>query len=332
MADRKVVIIGSGPAGLTAALYTSRANLKPLLVEGLEAGGQLMLTTMVENWPGFRDGIMGPDLMAEMRAQAERFGTDMMHGNVERVDLNRRPFSIAFADGKSITSDALIIATGASARWLEIGVDRKLSGHGVSTCATCDGYFFRGKPIAVVGGGDSAMEEAIYLTRFASKVTVIHRRDSLRASKIMQDKAFANAKIEFIWDSEIADIRDIERGEVTGIVVRNLKTARLTELPLDGVFIAIGHTPNTALFRGQIELDEAGYIVTHHGSKTSCPGVFAAGDVQDHVYRQAVTAAGSGCTAAIDAERYLDGLPIPDETTDNAACLVAPPTSEILKP
>jgi thioredoxin reductase (NADPH) len=332
MADRKVVIIGSGPAGLTAALYTSRANLKPLLVEGLEAGGQLMLTTMVENWPGFRDGIMGPDLMAEMRAQAERFGTDMMHGNVERVDLNRRPFSIAFADGKSITSDALIIATGASARWLEIGVDRKLSGHGVSTCATCDGYFFRGKPIAVVGGGDSAMEEAIYLTRFASKVTVIHRRDSLRASKIMQDKAFANAKIEFIWDSEIADIRDIERGEVTGIVVRNLKTARLTELPLDGVFIAIGHTPNTALFRGQIELDEAGYIVTHHGSKTSCPGVFAAGDVQDHVYRQAVTAAGSGCMAAIDAERYLDGLPIPDETTDNAACLVAPPTSEILKP
>jgi thioredoxin reductase (NADPH) len=332
MADRKVIIIGSGPAGLTAALYTARANLKPLLVEGLEAGGQLMLTTMVENWPGFRDGIMGPDLMAEMRAQAERFGTDVMHGNVERVDLNRRPFSIAFAGGKTITSDALIIATGASARWLEIGVDRKLSGHGVSTCATCDGYFFRGKPIAVVGGGDSAMEEAIYLTRFASKVTVIHRRDSLRASKIMQDKAFANSKIEFVWDSEIADIRDIERGEVTGIVIRNLKTAKLTELPLDGVFIAIGHTPNTALFRGQIELDEAGYIVTHHGSKTSCPGVFAAGDVQDHVYRQAVTAAGSGCMAAIDAERYLDGLPIPDETTDNAACLVAPPTGEILKP
>jgi len=332
MADRKVIIIGSGPAGLTAALYTARANLKPLLIEGLEAGGQLMLTTMVENWPGFRDGIMGPDLMAEMRVQAERFGTDVMQGNVARVDLNRRPFSFAFADGRSVTSDALVIATGASARWLEIGVDRKLSGHGVSTCATCDGYFFRGKPIAVVGGGDSAMEEAIYLTRFASKVTVIHRRDSLRASKIMQDKAFANAKIEFIWDSEIADIRDVTRGEVTGIVVRNLKTAKLTEVPLDGVFIAIGHTPNTALFRGQIELDEAGYILTHHGSKTSCPGVFAAGDVQDHVYRQAITAAGSGCMAAIDAERYLDGLPIPDETTDNAACLVAPPTSEILKP
>jgi thioredoxin reductase (NADPH) len=332
MADRKVIIIGSGPAGLTAALYTARANLKPLLVEGIEAGGQLMLTTMVENWPGFRDGIMGPDLMTEMRVQAERFGTEVMSGNVERVDLRNRPFSIAFADGKTVTTDALIIATGASARWLEIGCDRRLSGHGVSTCATCDGYFFRGKPIAVVGGGDSAMEEAIYLTRFATKVTVIHRRDSLRASKIMQDKAFANPKIEFIWDSEIADIKDVARGEVTGIVVRNLKTGQLTEVPLDGVFIAIGHTPNTALFRGQLELDEAGYIVTHHGTKTSCPGVFAAGDVQDHVYRQAVTAAGSGCMAAIDAERYLDGLPIPDETTDNAECLVAPPSNELFKP
>jgi thioredoxin reductase (NADPH) len=332
MADRKVIIIGSGPAGLTAALYTARANLKPLLVEGIEAGGQLMLTTMVENWPGFRDGIMGPDLMTEMRVQAERFGTEVMSGNVERVDLRNRPFSIAFADGKTISTDAVIIATGASARWLEIGCDRKLSGHGVSTCATCDGYFFRGKPIAVVGGGDSAMEEAIYLTRFASKVTVIHRRDSLRASKIMQDKAFANPKIEFIWDSEVADITDVKRGEVTGIVVRNVKTGKLTELPLDGVFIAIGHTPNTALFRGQLELDEAGYILTHHGSKTSCPGVFAAGDVQDHVYRQAVTAAGSGCMAAIDAERYLDGLPIPDETTDNAECLVAPPNNELFKP
>jgi len=332
MADRKVIIIGSGPAGLTAALYTARANLKPLLVEGVEAGGQLMLTTLVENWPGFRDGIMGPDLMTEMRVQAERFGTEVVTGNVERVDLRSRPFSLAFADGKTITTEALIIATGASARWLEIGCDRKLSGHGVSTCATCDGYFFRGKPIAVVGGGDSAMEEAIYLTRFASKVTVVHRRDSLRASKIMQDKAFANPKIEFIWDSEIADINDVKRGEVTGIVVRNLKTGKLTEIPLDGVFIAIGHTPNTALFRGQIELDEAGYIATHHGSKTSCPGVFAAGDVQDHVYRQAVTAAGSGCMAAIDAERYLDGLPIPDETTDNAECLVAPPNNELFKP
>ena len=312
MADpaRKVVIIGSGPAGLTAALYTARANLRPLLVEGLEAGGQLMLTTMVENWPGFRDGIMGPDLMTEMRVQAERFGTETMQGNVTAVDLRERPFAITFADGKTVTAESLIIATGASARWLDIDSDRKLSGHGVSTCATCDGYFFRGKPIAVVGGGDSAMEEAIYLTRFASKVTVIHRRDSLRASKIMQDKALANAKIEFIWDSEVAEVNDVTKGEVTGVVVRNLKTGQLTTLPLDGLFIAIGHTPNTSLFRGQITLDGNGYIVTHSGSKTSVPGVFAAGDVQDHVYRQAITAAGSGCMAAIDAERYLEGFPV----------------------
>ena len=235
-----------------------------------------------------------------------------------------RPFTVALRDGKTITADSLIIATGASARWLEIGSDRKLSGHGVSTCATCDGYFFRGKPIAVVGGGDSAMEEAIYLTRFATKVTVVHRRDSLRASKIMQDKAFANPKIEFIWDSDIADIRDVGKGEVTSIIIRNLKTGKHTEVALDGVFIAIGHTPNTDLFRGQIELDENGYIVTHRDSSTSVPGVFAAGDVQDHIYRQAVTAAGSGCMAALDAERYLDGLPVPDETTDNAACEAVP--------
>ena len=309
MPDRKVVIVGSGPAGLTAALYTARANLKPLLIEGLEAGGQLMLTTMVENWPGFRDGIMGPDLMAEMRAQAERFGADLLQGNVTTVDLQKRPFAVTLDDGRRIATESLIIATGASARWLDIGSDRKLSGHGVSTCATCDGYFFRGKPIAVVGGGDSAMEEAIYLTRFASKVSVIHRRDTLRASKIMQDKAFANPKIEFIWDSEIAEVKDVGRNEVTGIVVRNLKTGALTEIALDGVFIAIGHTPNTSLFKGQIDLDANGYIVTHSGSKTNIPGVFAAGDVQDHVYRQAVTAAGSGCMAAIDAERFLEGLP-----------------------
>jgi thioredoxin reductase (NADPH) len=308
VADRHVVIIGSGPAGLTAALYTARANLKPLLVEGLEAGGQLMLTTMVENWPGFRDGIMGPDLMTEMRAQAERFGAEIVQGNVTKVDLQNRPFTLTFASGKFVTTEALIIATGASARWLEIGSDRKLSGHGVSTCATCDGYFFRGRPIAVVGGGDSAMEEAIYLTRFASKVTVIHRRDTLRASKIMQDKAFANPKIEFIWDSEVSEVLPNDKGEVEAVVVRNLKTLHETTHPLDGVFIAIGHTPNTSLFVGQIELDANGYIVTHDGSKTSVEGVFAAGDVQDHIYRQAITAAGSGCMAAIDAERYLEGL------------------------
>jgi thioredoxin reductase (NADPH) len=308
-ADRRVVIIGSGPAGLTAALYAARANLKPLLVEGLDAGGQLMLTTMVENWPGFRDGIMGPDLMMEMRAQAQRFGTEILEGTITTVDLSHAPFRLTLENGQALTTEALIIATGASARWLDIGSDRKLSGHGVSTCATCDGYFFKGKPIAVVGGGDSALEEANYLTKFASRVTLIHRRNAFRASKIMQDKVFANKKIEVVWDSEVADVKDVAKGEVTGVVLRNLKSGALTELPLDGVFIAIGHTPNTSLFRGQVELDAAGYIVTHHGTQTNIPGVFAAGDVQDHIYRQAVTAAGSGCMAAIDAERYLEALP-----------------------
>jgi thioredoxin reductase (NADPH) len=316
--DREVVVIGSGPAGLTAALYAARANLRPLLIEGFEAGGQLMLTTMVENWPGFRDGIMGPDLMGEMRAQAERFGTEVMQGNVTSVDLRDRPFTLTLEGGRKVTTAALIVATGASARWLDIGSDRKLSGHGVSTCATCDGYFFRGKPIAVVGGGDSAMEEAVYLTKFASKVTVVHRRDTLRASKIMQDKAFANPKIDFVWDSEVIDVADLEKGEVTHIVLRNLKTGQTSHLPVDGVFIAIGHTPNTSLFKGQLDLDPTGYIVTNGGTRTNIPGVFAAGDVQDHVYRQAVTAAGSGCMAAIDAERYLEGLPVEDGSSTAA--------------
>ena len=306
MAERSVIVIGSGPAGLTAALYCARANLAPLVIEGLEAGGQLMLTTLVENWPGHRDGIMGPDLMAEMRAQAERFGTEIIQGNVQSVDLSSHPFKVVTSTETYLTR-ALIIATGASAKLLGLPNERRLMGHGVSTCATCDGFFFRGKPIAVVGGGDSALEEAIYLTRFASKVSLIHRRDTLRASKIMQDKALSNPKIEFVWDSEIAEVRDVGRGEVTSIVVRNLKTGSLSEIPLDGVFIAIGHTPNTDLFKGVLELHDNGYIKTKPGTtQTSIPGVFAAGDVADRVYRQAVTAAGTGCMAAIEAERWLE--------------------------
>src|SRR3954451_17488876 len=308
MSLHNVIVIGSGPAGLTAALYSARANLKPLVIEGLEAGGQLMLTTLVENWPGFRDGIMGPELMEEMRVQAERFGAETIRGHVTGVNLRTHPFTVKTADAE-YQARALIIATGASARLLGLPSERALIGHGVSTCATCDGYFFRGKPIAVVGGGDSAMEEAIFLTRFASHVTVVHRRETLRASKIMQDKAFANAKISFEWNTEVDDIKDTGKGEVTAIALRNSISGERKEIPVDGVFVAIGHTPNTSLFRGQIEADANGYIVTHSGSRTSVPGIFACGDVQDHVYRQAITAAGSGCMAAIDAEKYLDGLP-----------------------
>jgi thioredoxin reductase (NADPH) len=308
MSIRNVIVIGSGPAGLTAGLYAARANLKPLMIEGLEAGGQLMLTTLIENWPGFRDGIMGPELMGEMRAQTERFGAEIIQGNVTSVDLLSSPFVVTTSEAV-YQSRSLIIATGASARLLGLLSERTLIGHGVSTCATCDGYFFRGKPIAVVGGGDSAMEEAIFLTRFASHVSVVHRRDTLRASKIMQDKAFANPKISFEWNSDVQDIKDSAKGEVTAIVLRNNVTGEPKEIPVDGVFVAIGHTPNTALFAGQIELDANGYIVTHQGPRTSIPGVFACGDVQDHVYRQAITAAGSGCMAAIDAEKYLEGLP-----------------------
>ena len=308
MTPRNVIIIGSGPAGLTAALYTARANLKPLVIEGLDAGGQLMMTTLVENWPGYRDGIMGPDLMAEMRTQAERFGAEIIRGHVTSVDVSRRPFTVTTADGQH-QSRSLVIATGASARLLGLPAERSLIGHGVSTCATCDGYFFRGKPIAVVGGGDSAMEEAIFLTKFASHVTVIHRRDTLRASKIMQDKAFANAKVSFEWDTEVDDILAEENGTVRAILLRNNRTGATRELPVEGVFVAIGHTPNTQLFAGQLDMTPAGYIVTHAGTRTTVPGVFACGDVQDHIYRQAITAAGSGCMAAIDAEKYLDGVP-----------------------
>jgi thioredoxin reductase (NADPH) len=308
MPPRNVVIIGSGPAGLTAALYTARANMQPLVIEGIEAGGQLMLTTLVENFPGYRDGLMGPDLMAEMRAQAEKFGAEITQGDVTSVDLCARPILIRTAETE-IATRTLIIATGASARLLGLHGERALMGHGVSTCATCDGYFFRGHEIAVVGGGDSAMEEALFLTKFASKVTVVHRRDTLRASKIMQDKARANPKIAWIFDSEVEAIHDTGKGEVTSIVVRNNKTNARKDVPVTGVFVAIGHTPNTALFRGQIEMDANGYILTHDGAKTSVAGVFACGDVQDHVYRQAITAAGTGCMAALDAERYLEGVP-----------------------
>jgi len=302
---RNVVIIGSGPAGLTAALYSARANLAPLVIEGLESGGQLMLTTAVENFPGFRDGIMGPELMAEMRAQAERFGTEIMAGDVTGVELGEPPFTVRLGQ-KAIETKALIISTGASARLLGLPSERALMGHGVSTCATCDGYFFREKPIIVVGGGDSAVEEATFLTKFASHVTVVHRREELRASKIMQDKAFENPKISFEWNSELAEVRDVEKGVVTSAVLRDINTGAIKELPVEGVFIAIGHTPNTSLFTGLLDLDENGYVVAGSGTRTSVPGVFACGDVQDHVYRQAITAAGTGCMAAIDAERYLE--------------------------
>jgi len=304
--ERQVIIIGSGPAGLTAALYTARANLKPLVIEGVEAGGQLMLTTMVENYPGFRAGVMGPDLMAEMRTQAEHFGAEIVQGDVSSVDLSERPFTIT-VDKTKYTAHALIIATGASAKWLDLGVDKKLSGRGVSTCATCDGFFFKGLPVAVVGGGDTAMEEAIYLSKLATKVTVIHRRDSLRASKVMQDKAFATPNISFLWNKEVVDIKDLDQGKVTSLVLRDTETGEKSELAVDGVFIGIGHVPNTTLFKGQLAMHDNGYLKTHDGARTSVPGVFAAGDVQDHVYRQAVTAAGSGCMAAIDAERFLSG-------------------------
>jgi thioredoxin reductase (NADPH) len=301
----QVIILGSGPAGLTAALYAARAHLRPLVVDGHETGGQLTLTTMVENYPGFPDGLMGPDLIAAMRKQAERFGASFRGGSATVADLSRRPFRITL-DGQVEECQTLIIATGASAKLLGLPSERKLMGHGVSTCATCDGFFFQDQDIIVVGGGDSAMEEATFLTKFARRVSVVHRRDKLRASKIMQEKARKNPKIDFTWDSTLAEIQDVNQGKVTGVRLRNLKTSAITERSVDGVFIAIGHTPNTQIFRGLLDMDEVGYIKTQDGTKTSLPGVFAAGDVQDRVYRQAITAAGSGCMAAMDAERFLE--------------------------
>ena len=318
MTPRNVIIVGSGPAGLTAALYTGRGSLQPLLIEGLEAGGQLMLTTLVENYPGYRDGILGPDLMGEMRTQAEKFGAEIVQNHVTAVDLRAQPIVVRTSEAEYSTR-SLIIATGASARLLGLPSERSLMGHGVSTCATCDGYFFRGQEIAVVGGGDSAMEEAVFLTKFASKVTIAHRREALRASKIMQDNARANPKIAWLLNHEVDDILNAAKGEVTAIVVRNVQSGAKTEVPVNGVFVAIGHTPNTSLFEGKLEMDANGYIVTHDGTKTSVPGVFASGDVQDHVYRQAVTAAGTGCMAALDAERYLEGLPAHSRSTDAVA-------------
>jgi thioredoxin reductase (NADPH) len=300
---RKVVIIGSGPAGLTAAVYAARGSLQPLAIEGLEAGGQLMLTTEVENYPGFVDGIMGPELMESMRKQAARFGTEYITDNVSSVDFSKQPFEIT-TRSETHLAHSVIISTGASAKMLGVPGERELLGHGVSTCATCDGFFFRDKELLIVGGGDSAMEEAIFLTKFASKVTVVHRRDSLRASKIMQERAFDNPKIEFVWDSLIEEI--VGNGKVEGARIRNLKTNALDEAPTNGIFVAIGHQPNTGLFEGQLDLI-GGYIQTKEGTtETSVPGVFAAGDVVDFRYRQAITAAGMGCMAAIDAERYLE--------------------------
>jgi thioredoxin reductase (NADPH) len=302
---RDVVIIGSGPAGLTAAVYTGRANLNPLMIEGIEAGGQLMLTTDVENYPGFVDGIMGPELMEQMRKQAARFGTEIVTDNVTEVDFESSPFKVS-TSSETYLARAVIISTGASAKMLGVPGEKELLGHGVSTCATCDGFFFKEQELLMVGGGDSAMEEATFLTKFASKVTIVHRRDSLRASKIMQDRAHANPKIEFVWDSVITEITG--NGKVSGAKIKNLKTGGESELPAGGVFVAIGHTPNTHLFEGKLDLS-GGYIVTEaEGTQTSVPGVFAAGDVVDHRYRQAITAAGTGCMAAIDAERYLESL------------------------
>ncbi len=305
-----VAIIGSGPAGLTAAIYTGRADLKTVVFEGPSAGGQLTITSEVENFPGFPQGVQGPELMSKMKEQAGKFGAEIRPGEVTGVDLKESPFTVQ-AGSEEFEARSIIIATGSTARWLELESEKKLRGRGVSACATCDGFFFTDKEVAVVGGGDSAIEEATFLTRFASRVHVIHRRDELRASKSMQKKAFDNEKIEFHWDSLVEDILGVEQNIVTGLLLKNVRSGKTSELPLDGVFIAIGHEPATGIFKGKLELDQKGYIVTGENTQTSVSGVFAAGDVQDVVYRQAITAAGSGCMAALDAFKWVTGEEIP---------------------
>jgi thioredoxin reductase (NADPH) len=299
----KVIIIGSGPAGLTAAIYAARADLEPLMIEGLEAGGQLMLTTEVENYPGFPDGIMGPEMMELFRKQAERFGTRIVRSNITKVDFSQRPFTVWVGDAEH-RADSIIVSTGATARWLDVPGEAKLRGHGVSACATCDGFFFRDREIVVVGGGDSAMEEALFLTKFASKVTIVHRRDEFRASKIMVGRALEHDKIDVRWNSVIDEI--LGDGTVTGVRLHNVVTDEVEDFPTEGVFMAIGHVPNTTVFDRQLEINEKGYLKTFDNTMTSVPGVFGAGDVVDFTYRQAITAAGMGCQAAIDVERWLD--------------------------
>jgi len=301
----RVIIIGSGCAGLTAAIYAARANLSPLVIDGHEPGGQLTLTTMVENFPGFPEGILGPELIENMRKQAQKFGAQFKGGAITDVDLSKRPFKVV-AGKETFECQSLIVAAGASARLLGLEAERKLIGHGVSTCATCDGFFFRGKEIAVVGGGDSAMEEGLFLTKFASRVHILHRRSEFRASKIMLDRARKNEKIRFVTPVVVEDVLDTAKNVVEGIKLRNLETKESSVLPVEGLFIAIGHEPNTQIFRGKLEMDSNGYLVTKEGPGTNVPGVFAAGDVQDHRYRQAVTAAGSGCMAAMEAEKFLE--------------------------
>lgn len=300
-----VLIIGSGPAGDTAALYAARAELNPLVIDGIQPGGQLTITTDVENYPGFPDGIQGPDLMMNFRAQAEKFGARYLSGNVTSVDFSSRPFKVIVDEESEYSARSVIIASGATARFLDIPGELALMGRGVSACATCDGFFFRDKELIVVGGGDTAMEESTFLTKFASKVHVVHRRDSLRASKVMQDRAISNPKISFIWDSVVEEVLGVSEGEVKGVLLKNLKTDEVIEKSVDGVFMAIGHKPNTEPFLGQLDVNESGYIITNDGTKTSVPGVFACGDVQDWIYRQAITAAGTGCMAAIDVEHFL---------------------------